>query len=323
MKKLVLLYLVFSVGHTFARRGDEFNNGGSMAQINILTAYHNLGEYFDVCLRSVGCQLKNREREMLKQIKSGLSDEYANEKQVQFKSGKTNPGFFVLNGEVKIAITGSTTGSTIFINTDLINIKMSKDTSIPMSIPRATALFIHEMGHHHSIKDMSALDLLGAKVAALIDRHTQVIPLFPNSHDVAMTVVNQDVANAHPTVILNFNGNIIDLSDKIKKKVHCPKIFGSKKPYGYKLHNVHWAQASRFLGRTKFKIKGTLVLYCRENGFPHNFIDDYKVVVSFRAKKGDKKTPYKIKEKSIKVRQRVEPWIPFFDIVVPIPVPKL
>ena len=159
--------------------GDLVNNGGGIAEKNIVFAYQKMDSFLNLCLKSDSCRVDDEQKLILQQILSGLSAERQNKNQVQFVSEKNNPGFFILDGEVKVAKTGHTPGSSIFVNTDLIYTKNEMGYYIPMSVPEAAALLIHELGHHYGEYSHTDLDLLGVRVAILLQQKTYTTPLLP------------------------------------------------------------------------------------------------------------------------------------------------
>jgi hypothetical protein len=99
--------------------------------------------------------LSKDERTLLEAIAKALPEERA-KGGVRFAAQKDGPNGFVLPEETapRSAITGSRVGAPIYFNLDLIG------SLTPFS---ATALLVHELGHHQGIADHHALEELGAK----------------------------------------------------------------------------------------------------------------------------------------------------------------
>jgi hypothetical protein len=128
-------------------------------------AWSTLERWIQLCRLTPACALTPEERELLASIEGGLDGEYQG-KGLIFLSGKAEPGRFDLEDSAhRIAITGDEVGSAIEINTDFQ----------PIGLPQALGLLVHELGHHHGVKDTPArpLDVLGAKFAALAEQSTE------------------------------------------------------------------------------------------------------------------------------------------------------
>jgi hypothetical protein len=82
---------------------------------------------------------------------------------LEFKSERDNPGFFFLDGQVRIAKTGSNLGDVIYINTD-----MAEANNVDIS--EAIAVLAHELAHHIGIEDHQRLDRFGAKLVAYLNK---------------------------------------------------------------------------------------------------------------------------------------------------------
>lgn len=127
-----------------------------MAENNIAFAYTNVENFVNLCLLDSKCQLSTDQSVLLKKIANSLKREKRNARQLQFSSEKERPGFFTLDGELKVAKTFDDVGSEIYFNKDLIP---------NLTVIDAIAILVHEFGHHHGINDEEALDLLGLRVA--------------------------------------------------------------------------------------------------------------------------------------------------------------
>ena len=109
------------------------------------------------------CPLETKEDNLLSRI-SGKLKLKQEEIHLEFKSEKENPGFFFLDDQVRVAKTGQAPKDTIYINTDII---LSGD----VDVGEALAILVHELGHHHNIRDHQELDKVGAKVKAFTEKY--------------------------------------------------------------------------------------------------------------------------------------------------------
>lgn len=167
----LILYLVLlapgaSAGPSNLRPLDLSGTGGSVgnpaepSRSNILFAYYQLRSPLLLCLRSEECWegLSTTEQDWLKEIEESLENE--------FKAGNEQIIFLDFSGEYrdKIAQTRDEVGNPILFNSRIID-DLGKSGKI-IGITQATAILIHELGHHHNKnKNHLALDNLGAKVA--------------------------------------------------------------------------------------------------------------------------------------------------------------
>ncbi|MEQ1723919.1 MAG: hypothetical protein ABL930_12145, partial [Pseudobdellovibrio sp.] len=214
------IYALFSVilmisNFAFAG-GDLINNGGGIAEKNIMFAYQKLDTYLKLCLSSDFCKIDSAQRVILQQITNGLSQEKQNPSQIQFASERNQKGFFILDGEVKVAKTGSQIASPIYINTDLIYTKNEMGYYIPASIADATAILVHELGHHYGAYSHTDLDLLGVRVAMMIQHKTYNTPLLPWSQQISATIINPNVNDSFPQILLYIEDQVIDLSSQFE-----------------------------------------------------------------------------------------------------------
>ena len=109
------------------------------------------------------CVIDSKEENLLTRISSKLKSNQE-ELHLDFKSEKENPGFFFLDDQVRVAKTGQAPKDIIYVNTDII---LAGD----VDVGEAIAILVHELGHHHNIRDHQQLDKLGAKVKAFAEKY--------------------------------------------------------------------------------------------------------------------------------------------------------
>ena len=105
---------------SLALAGDHINNGAGLAERNVLFAYANLEKYIGLCLDFPSCRITPYERGLLERIRNAMPTERAAPEQIRFLSEREHPGTFIIDGEMKIAKTGSQVGSAIYMNLDLL-----------------------------------------------------------------------------------------------------------------------------------------------------------------------------------------------------------
>jgi len=312
--------------------GDEVNNGGSMAQQNVMFAYLNLQSYIQICKNTQSCNLTGREKKILITILSSLDDEYKNNDQLQFDSESKNPGMFLIDGEVKVAKTGNHLGDKIYLNLDLLQFKNHLQMVEAISIPSAVAILIHELGHHHGNKIHTELDLLGNKVSLVLQQSMIFLGFSPRLRDISLMVFNKREKKAFPQILLSIKGEIIDISTKFKRALSCPLMtipspsdhlpdlaVSMKKPKGAILHNLHWTRTKKGKRTAWFTIKGSVSKFCKKSATSMlSSNSNYKVLIKFKLTRtksvhpSKKYTQWRYKPGTARVKQIREPW---YDLI--------
>lgn len=246
--------------------GDAAGNGGGVAEQYVTFAYLNLERYLDLCLASESCRPTTEERSLLRLIRARLPDEYATKAQLVFKSGKLEPGFFHLDGQVRIARTGDAIGSPIYLNVDLLYSMGPLGDVVPLGLSTAVAVLVHELGHHHAVKDHAALDVLGAKVATLLRAQTQEISVSPFENEVVATAINFHLASGNFTQLLVADGKkVLDFSGELRARLKCPDELGSQIAF-LLVWNLHWMRELSPTSERKLvqriPLRGQLMLQC-------------------------------------------------------------
>ena len=160
MKTLVILLMMTLSGPAFsALGGDEIRNGGGAAEWYLTFALQNLKHSISNCLTKTTCAPSAKKRDVLKKILDSLEIEQKSEV-LKFSSQKLTPGLFIIDGVVRLAVTGSRVWSPIYYNLDLLY----QGNQVNMNYGQAVQSLIHELGHHHNVSDHDFLDRLGADV---------------------------------------------------------------------------------------------------------------------------------------------------------------
>ncbi len=332
-KTLFLLLLTIIslslLNHTYAKFGDDVNNGGGIAEKNILYAYTNMSNYLKICLDSSTCNLSSFEKDVVIKIFKSLKNEYMTKDQIIFVSEKEHPGTFILNGEMKIAKTGDDIGDHIYINTDLLYTKNSNNFYDAINLAQSVSILIHEFGHHHiSSYDYdnlcTKLDLLGNKISMLLNKYISSSKLLPFSNDIMVMVFNEKTKNSFPQILIYVFNEVIDASAEFKDVLRCPyltlpwigrdiSINSKKKPLGTTFHNIYWeVKKSR-----KLTIIGHLYNFCDQRSTFLTNNKKYNAHISFMLednKSIDTMKNMRYKKGSLTIKQIYDPWWKFLRL---------
>ncbi len=254
-----------------AYAGTEVNNGGGTAEQNILYAYVNLEKMVSMCLPSRFCELDRTQEINLAKIGAAIPQELLSKDQIQFKSEKKNPGFFIVDGVERVAVTGSTIGSQIFINLDLIYSQGPGFTTVAMDIPSAAAMLVHEIGHHVGLSnDLVGLDLIGAKVKSfLLGRSQKIYHSSDSFFKITATAITFDDAKFGKRSELLFGDgrSIVDATKFLRAEIQnanlCSSLSDSTKA-DFTIDNIIWSRKRPPYdsGREGMGLRGRLVIRC-------------------------------------------------------------
>ncbi len=226
-------------------------------------AYANLETFVDLCLADTACQLNPEQKQVLTKIRTSLPKEKANSTQLTFASEKKNPGLFILNGELKVAKTFDEVGSIIYVNLDMIE-------EGPMLIQDGIAILVHELGHHHGIKDETFLDLLGLKVSFYYQQRYLQIAQHPQSSGVMVSAFNYWLkvsvnsvfrSRAHFDLLISDDKKVEVLSIQFRSfecSAHIPRDTRcDDKPsmVASNVQNLTWLNPTKLTGKVTFICK--------------------------------------------------------------------
>lgn len=299
--------------------GDDVGNGGGLAEKNVLHALANLDFYSRLCLEGVQCNLSAKERQILSDILRTLPQAKENPDLIVFGSEKRSPGTFIIDGEPKVARTGSTVGHPIYVNVDMLYARNHLGYLEPINLSQAVAILIHELGHHVSKASHLELDLLGVKVSMLLQARIQSTPILPWSQDIEATIVQGASVQSFPQILLTVGDEVWDLSKSFRASVHCPVFtipvpilpfpdlqFGKKAPLGVVYHNVHWEKGAQNEGAGEYRMSGNLTHVCPTGTSKLSLVNSFRVKIDFETKmKGPKPI---LDTQSLRINQTYEPW---------------
>ncbi len=304
----------------FARGGDLVNNGGGIAEKNILYAYEKLDRYISLCLKSDACKLTESQKRILSEILAGLPEERAS-KQLHFASERKTPGTFIIDGLVRVAKTGSSIGSPIYINSDLLYAKNESGIYDPMSIAEGFAVLIHELGHHYGNYSHDELDLIGVRASLLLQQKFTSAPMIPWTSEISASVFNSDFSKSFPDVLLSIGDDVIDVSGDYFNEVYCAGLtipipilpikdleLLTKKPIGSTLYNLHWESLRERNDILSVAMAGNISNSCvYKNKVNVGLLNnDYKIRITFKIQKNEGK--WFFVKGSLKMDQFKDPW---------------
>lgn len=240
---IAVLALLFFTRPIYSITGNGVGGGG-IAEKNLVYAYLNLPSYLDLCMASELCALEKEERETLQKILKARPQELPVDQILQFQSESESPGFFKINGQIKIAKTEYRVGAPIYINTDLLYLKNRTQEVRPLTLSAAAALLVHELGHHLGLEDHLKLDILGSKVQRVLSGSSQQINGGRTMRDIAVTVVDLGTAGSFSQLLIGDSDALYDLTSMLRESVSCgyggSGYRAPNKPTGLNLWNAHW-----------------------------------------------------------------------------------
>ena len=308
--------------------GDDVNNGGGLAEKTFLKAFASMDRYLKICLNSSACRLNQKDRQLLEQIKTALPNEGEPHGGVLFASEQNRPGFFMIDGELKIAKTGVKVGAPIFVNRDLIYSRGVDGSFQPLGLSEMVSTLVHELGHHHGELNHDYLDVLGNKVALLLQHHISESPLLPFNSNLSLIVVNDASKRSYPQLLLNIFDLQLDLTEQFAEKMFChyqilplpilDEINVTKeKPLGVLLHNVHWAKFSDSTQEGRYVLEGNLTKFCKEGSTFQNNNKNHKAQITFELKNlaAEGAPPkWQLKEDTLEIKDKYDPWWKFIRL---------
>ena len=264
-----------------ARGGDFANNGGGSAEHNFIYAYHLLIHFIENCLQQALCEVSSDDRRVLQAIQTALPREGAAHQLLAFRLPSEEG--FILDGAMRVAKTGDRVASPIVINRQMIyELKDGKPAA--MDVPRAAAVLIHELGHHHGIADHSYLDLLGTKLRAFLMRSVmtqyfdprlfmsdQATANFPYIPSFTVIYLNPgDRWQPNTRLIVNDSVSAYDLTSLVAASLAEASLCSGGTVVGFDLLSPRWEQSyfyKPFGSAPYFNLvmNGVLNVVCRDS----------------------------------------------------------
>lgn len=314
-----LFYLILLLpSFSWSRGGDFVNNGGGLAEKNILYAFEKMDVFIQNCLSSPRCRVNEPQKNILKKILAGIAQEKKSTQIIVASETKT-PGQFMIDGLVRVAKTGNTVGTPIYVNSDLLYTKNVSGGYDAITIPEAVAILIHELGHHYGKESHSELDLVGVNVSVFLQQKLILTPMIPWAGDISASVFNPDFNQSYPEILLNVGSDSINLSSMYRQAVEC---FGvtipiiilplpdlqlmSSQPLGSLLHNIHWESFEEADGWIWIKMIGNISNRCQYNNDVGLRNNDYKLAIEFAVQKNE--DSWIFVQNSASMSQYRDPW---------------
>ena len=239
--------------------GDRAGNGGGLAEQNLQFAYLSLPRIYQNCLDDSTCLQDSRLAQTLKAIRDSLPREARPETGLVFDSERKHPGRFLVDGVVRVAVTGDRVGDPIILNLDLLYSRSVDGTTSATDLGTAISILTHELGHHqgafHDPQGERFLDALGASVRAHAGRSIEVLQAddwnrlpedFPAR--IQLTVIHSSAAAAESSLdgpqsslLLSDGAQAYPLDQDLLEQLRCPVRGGlSGRLIGYRLHDLSW-----------------------------------------------------------------------------------
>lgn len=165
LKLLATIKLFCILISTSVFAGGYVGNGGGLAEQNFNYAYTALPRTIESTIFTRKDLFNQDELELLAEIKAIALKNASNEDRLTFVSGKDFPDLFKTGPAEhhRIAVTGDSETSEIFINTDLL---YSSEGASLLDLGTQSAILVHEIGHQAGELNHQKLDILGSKIRA-------------------------------------------------------------------------------------------------------------------------------------------------------------
>ena len=133
--------------------------------------------------------------------------------------------FFIIQDDVKVAVTGLKYGDLIYINRDLINQYLINPHAKPFTFQEALSILVHEFAHHLGQTDHQMLDQLGKRVASNQWLSTQFVPIDPRTKFLgAQLTSSQNFLQINSNLIFIDEFQQINMQFEMKNYLTCPII---------------------------------------------------------------------------------------------------
>jgi hypothetical protein len=281
-----------------ARAGNEVVNGGGLAEQNFAYALAALQPLYEICFLASSCLTTPDQRSILKGILESLPAERATPSLLRFETGTRR---FHRDGQVRIAVTGSTVGSPIYINRDMIY-HSKRGKSVALSVGEAIGILTHELGHHQGVVDHNILDILGGNLRAFFElaRHRISVDNFGESYSgrrIYLSLLHPSnlgwPGSTRSLIWFHVDDEVYDLNDALPKEIKCPAGWGTRggRLDGFRLSHVSWGERVWVPGKEAnnvvYPLRGTIWIQCDltdETGAAKLFLTkhDFDMLFHFR-----------------------------------------
>lgn len=289
MKFFILLIIVIGPLNLYARGGDEILNGGGLAENYLHYALRNLNSAIEACLLKKDCYVSEDSQKILLDIKKSLPEEIALDV-LKFESENKKPGLFKINGLNRLAVTGSTIGSPIYYNLDLIYGKKGQPL---LSYRQAIQSLVHELGHHHGIKDHDKLEILGAAVGRTVEGFYSEVPFLPHYEGKGFFALSLDhnSFDGDGALAFFFNERVVDITPEFfpLKKICTTRAFGETlQGSAVQFFNLRWSWSADYKDPAETyevrPLEGNAIVNCRYKTREDRHFFDFRVLLSTESK---------------------------------------
>ena len=179
---------------------------------------------------------------------------------------------------------------------------------------------MHELGHHYGSYTHTDLDLLGVRVAMLLNSKTYTTPLLPWTQQIAATVINPSLDRSFPDILLNVDDQVIDLSANYLSIASCPAFsipipilpipdipIGDKKPLGSLINNVHWLRSNTDKDKASLSIEADISHICKKDHSENVRSQDFRLQIDFKLQKNTS-DKWELLPNSVTMQQIKDAW---------------
>ena len=202
--------------------GGYVGNGGGLAEQNFNYAYTALSRNIDSTIFTKKDLFDAEELELLTNIKAIATKNASNEDRLTFVSGKDFPDLFTTGPSEhhRIAVTGDSEASEIFINTDLL---YSSEGASLLDLGTQTAILVHEIGHQAGELNHQKLDILGSKIRAHFNQSSKHHEIQFKGKDYQFVLVNHQGEMRTAELLMQDSEQLRSLNPEIFVKLEAVK----------------------------------------------------------------------------------------------------
>ena len=279
MKIFILNVCLLMSFNSFAKGGDEVRNGGGLAEQYLAFALENLGGSIDICLAKPACGKDEDGRAILAQIKDILPQEKKSNI-LRFESERKRPGFFLINGVVRLAVTGSKVGDPIYYNLDLLY----QNNQAQMTYGQAIQTLVHELGHHLGLHDHDILEVLGAEVRSANEGSVNDVVYLPALNRPTFSAVATERKSFFEdgSLSLIFTGEVVSLNHHFNELLGtCSMPNDSIVSSAVQFFNLHWDHdTSGIVAKGDRILAGNVILYCKFKRTVERRVFSFRIAVT-------------------------------------------
>lgn len=237
MKRFIFITCIFS---SISWGGaDWVGNGASLSENRILMAFGNIENYIEATLKDPTLNIDRDQFDILsKMLETIPHEKRMNPNMIQFSNESER---FFIDGQVKVAFTGLSLGSTILINKKLLSYQNNEHQYEEISLLQALSLLVHEFGHHQGITDHTFLDQLGALVANRTRFEEKWFILSPERASLGAQLFSpaKELKTSSALYLVNLNW-YMDITEKILSLHLCENYNLGIELRALQVWNIYW-----------------------------------------------------------------------------------